>query len=246
MQHIQCYHTNLGPGILQGIFQNHQKCWIFTFVAIYTRVYWSACKFPASFAKWKQGFRQPIKCSVTKLGIRYPLFPAMHWSPPRNLCRSNSVCVLRDSANLVWIWMQITWTTRVSIVCQLSEAVAEVKKAQRVKGGDLTCTASAVTPVGVSASDSLRSIENNNTLVNRRWRRAGGVHSVRQRGASSFGEKTLLLPPPQQSEMSGGMMSLIRRQFWIPQWGEKEGRGEGGGEQEQRQSIFMRSSGLYL
>lgn len=85
-------------------------------------------------------------------------------------------------------------------MCQLSEAVAEVKKAQQVKGGDLTRTALAVTPVGVSASDSLRSVENNNTLVNRRWRRAGGVHSVRQRGASSFGEKTPLLPPPPQSD----------------------------------------------
>lgn len=76
---------------------------------------------------------------------------------------------------------------------QLSAAVAEVKKAAEVKGGDLTCTALAVTPVGVSVSDSLRSAGNNNTLVKHRWRRAGGVHSVRQHGASSFSEDTLLL-----------------------------------------------------
>lgn len=124
-------------------------------------------------------------------------------------------------------------------MCQLSEAVAEVKKAQQVKGGDLTCTALAVTPVGVSASDSLRSIENNNTLVNRRWRRAGGVHSVRQHGASSFGEKTLL--PPQSDERRND--AADPETVLNPTMRREEG---GGGEQEQRQSIFMRSSGLYL
>lgn len=35
---------------------------------------------------------------------------------------------------------------------------AEVKKAEQAKGGDLTRTALAVTPVGVSVSDSLRSV----------------------------------------------------------------------------------------